>query len=261
MYNVDGVIIMARTGREISDSGIYHVMMRGVNKQNIFEDDEDRFKFIEIFRHFKKICKYEIYGYCLMGNHIHILIKELEDTVSDVIRRISATYVLWYNKKYDRIGHLFQGRFKSEPVNDDLYFITVLRYIHQNPLKARIVNTLAESQWTSYHDYISNDSIVDTDFALGLFSSDKVKAINLYKKYMNEANEDKCLDFDDKILLNDEDILNCLKGLGVSKVSNLQQMDLNSRNDILKKIKNLDGISIRQISRVTGISKSVIGRL
>lgn len=252
---------MVRALREKSDTGIYHVMMRGINKQNIFEDDEDRSKFLEILKHFKCNSKYELYGYCLMGNHIHILIKEIEDSISDAIRRISATYVLWYNNKYGRIGHLFQGRFKSEPVDNDIYFIMVLRYIHQNPLKARMVSSLAKSEWTSYHDYISNANIIDTDFGLELFSSDRNNAMNLYIKYMNDKNEDKCLEFEDKIQLSDEDILTYLKRLGVSNVSNLQQMERNSRNDIIREIKNLEGVSLRQISRITGIAKSVIGRI
>ena len=255
------VIILVRVQREISNSGIYHVMIRGINRQNIFEDDEDRFKFLEILKHYKNICKYELYSYCLMSNHIHILIKELDDTISEAIRRIGASYVLWYNKKYDRSGHLFQGRFKSESVNDDGYFIRVLRYIHQNPIKAGMTKDIFETRWTSHYDYISKPNLIDTDLVLEMFSTDRNKAIDLYIKYMNEGNEDKFLDLEDKIILSDNDIIAYIKSLGVQNISTLQQMDRVSRDDIIKKVKKLEGGSLRQISRITGISKSVIGRI
>lgn len=252
---------MARLPRERSNTGIYHIMLRGVNKQNIFEDDEDRFKFLEILKHFKGVCKYDLYAYCLMSNHIHILLKEREDSVSVAIKRISSSYVLWYNKKYKRSGHLFQERFKSETVNDDEYFIRVLRYIHQNPIKAGMVNTIARTKWTSHFDYITKPYLTDVDFALDLLSTNREKSIDLYKKYMAEDNNDEFLDSDDYGMISDDVILDYLKNLGVSNVSTLQQMDRSSRNAVLKEIKSINNASLRQISRITGISKSVIGRI
>lgn len=252
---------MARLPRERSNTGIYHIMLRGINKQNIFEDDEDRFKFLEILKHFKGVCKYDLYGYCLMSNHIHILLKEREDSVSVAIKRISSSYVLWYNKKYKRSGHLFQERFKSETVNDDEYFIRVLRYIHQNPIKAGMVNTIAKTKCTSHFDYITKPYLTDVDFALDILSTNREKSIDLYKKYMAENNNDEFLDSADYGMISDDVILDYLKNLGVSNVSTLQQMDRSSRNAVLKEIKSINNASLRQISRITGISKSVIGRI
>lgn len=85
-----------------------------------------------------------------MGNHVHILIKEGKEDLGNVMRRIGASYVYWYNVKYDRVGHLFQDRFKSEAVEDNRYLLSVLRYIHQNPLKAGIVSDIREYKWSSY---------------------------------------------------------------------------------------------------------------
>lgn len=252
---------MVRVSRKKSNSGIYHIILRGINKQNIFEDNDDRYKFLEILRYYKSICKYQIYSYCLMNNHIHILMEELDDSISVAIKRISSSYVLWYNKKYDRVGHLFQERFKSEAVEDDRYFLTVLRYIHQNPVKAGMVNHISQTKWTSHYEYINKSDIVNTSIALELFSSNKNSAISLYIKYMEDDNEDKCLDLEDRIILNDDEVLAYLKTLGVPDISTLQQMDISSRNDIIKKVKNLNAISLRQLSRITGISKSVIGRI
>ena len=87
---------MPRVGREKSESGVYHVMMRGINRQDIFFDVEDKEKFIEILLRYKPVCEYKIYGYCLMSNHIHLLIKEEKETVAQVIIRIGVSYALWY---------------------------------------------------------------------------------------------------------------------------------------------------------------------
>ncbi len=122
-----------------SNTGIYHVILRGLNKQRIFEDDEDFEKFLKTLETNNESSGYVIYAYCLMTNHIHLLMKEGAEDLGTVFKRVGATYVYWYNWKYSRRGHLFQDRYKSEAVETNAYFLTVLRYIHQNPIKAGIV--------------------------------------------------------------------------------------------------------------------------
>ena len=80
-----------------------------------------------------------------MGNHIHLLIQEGREPIEQVMKRIAARFVYWYNIKYRRAGHLFQDRYKSEPVENDAYFLTVIRYIHQNPIKAKLVDNIADN--------------------------------------------------------------------------------------------------------------------
>lgn len=140
-----------------SKTGIYHIILRGINRQTIFEDDdEDAIKFLQTLKDYESKSGYEIYAYCLMGNHIHILIKEGQEKLGTAIKRIGVSYVYWYNSKYDRTGHLFQGRYKSEVVENDKYLLTVLRYIHQNPLKAGITKDIEEYKWSSYNEYVNN---------------------------------------------------------------------------------------------------------
>jgi len=120
--------------------------MRGINRQSIFEDEEDKHKFIETFARYTEISCYRLFAYCLMDNHIHILLEEQKEPLAMIMKRISSSYVLWFNRKYGRCGHLFQERFKSETVDNDRYFLTVLRYIHQNPLKAKLVKDISLSR-------------------------------------------------------------------------------------------------------------------
>lgn len=130
---------MPRKARIESKSGIYHIMLRGINRQQIFEDDEDFEKFLWVLKDVKQLSRFKLYGYCLMGNHIHLLLKPENEPLELIFRRIGSKYVYWYNLKYQRTGHLFQDRFKSEPVENISSFFVVLRYIHQNPVKAKVL--------------------------------------------------------------------------------------------------------------------------
>lgn len=198
---------MTRKLRETSHSGIYHVMIRGVNKQNIFETTGDYMKmmgflkdllsdFIVNKEHLHDA--FSIYAYCLMPNHIHILLKEGEKaTVSEIIRRLNVRYATYYNWKYKRVGHLFQNRFKSEPVNDDLYLSVLLRYIHQNPLKAGIVENVNDYIWSSWREYTDKGNgfeLCDTKAMIELFG---MKDISSWVEDILSDDED-CLDVDNE---------------------------------------------------------------
>ena len=252
---------MSRYARKKSKSGIFHVMMRGINKQTIFEDVEDRERFLATIERYKEICKYEVYGYCLMNNHVHLLLKETEEPISKAIKRICSSYVYWYNRKYERCGHLFQERYKSETVEDDVYLLTVLRYIHQNPVKSNVTKTAKDYKWSSYNEYISKPGIVDTGFVLQILSTDMKKAIDSLIKYTNEQNKDKCLDNDEKIRLSDNEVKKYFTELGIENTNELQHMEISMRNEMIRKLELVEGTTIRQLSRLTGISKSVINRI
>jgi len=252
---------MARQSRKKSESGIYHIICRGINKQNIFEDDEDRKKFLETLEYYKRLCNYLLYGYCLMDNHIHLLIKERDETISQVVKRISANYVHWYNEKYERCGHLFQERFKSETIESEEYFLTALRYIHQNPVKAGIVQNVSNYLWSSYQEYDEKPGISDVDFALGILSNNREKSISLFKVYTNEKNRDECLDYQARRGKSDEEVMIYLYELGIKNICQLQQMNKQERDDIIRSIKVEENITVRQLARIIGISKSVIARL
>ena len=251
---------LARVARERSRTGIYHIMLRGINRQTIFEDDQDRIRLLNTLEEYKDICEFIFYGYCLMDNHVHLLIKETKESVSNIIKRICSSYVYRYNAKYKRCGHLFQERFKSEVVETDSYFLTVLRYIHQNPSKAKIVKSVAESEWTSYKEYIERPGMVDVEYAFNYFSEIRSEAIPLFIEFMNADNEDQCLDDVEQISLTDEEVRDNIRKLGISNPAVLQQMDRDERDGVLRKLRETEGTTLYQIARVTGISKSVIGR-
>ena len=236
-------------------------MIRGINQQNIFTDDEDHEKFMDILDTYHKKIEYEIYAYCLMGNHVHLLIKEGKEILSNTMKRIGASYVYWYNWQYNRKGHLFQDRYKSEAVEDEAYFLTVLRYIHQNPLKAGLANNIESYKWSSYQEYTSKIKMVNVDFTLALFDKDKDKAIEKFKKFNKDFNNDQCLDLSKKRkTLSDKEIRNLVLKKYNIDLALFHDAPSQIQAEVLKYLKELDGSSLRQLSRLTGFTVNKIFR-
>ncbi|MDR2569046.1 MAG: transposase [Oscillospiraceae bacterium] len=183
---------MPRRGRARSTTDIYHVMLRGINQQNIFEDDEDCHKMIQILIDVKEKSKFELYSYCLMGNHCHLLLKTLDEDIALIFKRICVRYVYWYNLKYKRIGHLFQDRFRSEVVENDRNFLSVLNYIHQNPVKAGMCVLLSDYKWSSYNEYMVKPRVIDTEFVFSLINK---KELEKFHNIENTENVDKLMEY------------------------------------------------------------------
>ena len=227
-------------------------MLRGINRQQIFEDKEDCVRFLQTLQTYKTQCGYEIYAYCLMGNHIHLLLKEGREDLTQIFKRIAGSYVYWYNWKYHRCGHLFQDRFKSEPVETDEYFLTVLRYIHQNPVKAKLCKQAEDYAYSSMQEYLSGPALADTDFALSMLSREQ------FSDFHREENTDQCLDISDHFRMTDEEAKILLHKISkCDHASEFQQLDPETRNSCIQKL-HKEGVSIRQISRLTGVSKKII---
>lgn len=249
---------MPRVSRKRSVTGVYHVMMRGNNKAIIFHDDKDRKKFIYVLTDVIKKTGVRIHGYCLMDNHIHILIEEdVNESVGQVIKRISVRFVIWYNNKYGRTGHLFQGRFNSEAVEDEAYFKTVLRYIHYNPVMAGMVTEALGYRWSSAmaHEtaYRSEYTWVTTDMVQTIWPN-----LMLYESFMRIAPEEYCLEekVDEKQSFEE---LRC----GISSrfpIDDLMHMDVKKRYDMIKRIKQEEKLTVRGLASVLKISKSTIER-
>lgn len=245
---------MPRRAREKSSLCIHHVILRGINRQIIFEDEYDYLQFISILKYYKELCEFKLYAYCLMDNHIHLLIEHTSVGLEIIMKKIEVKFVRWYNRKYQRVGHLFQERFKSEPVNDMRYLKTVFRYIHQNPLKAGVETSLGTYRWSSYHEYMALDrSFIDIDKILSLFPN-HTECMN----YLHSISDEKCMEHNSSSRLPDTEALKIIREQTSCKSpSDFQRLELFTRNQYLQML-YCSGLSIRQLSRLTGISRTVI---
>ena len=189
-----------------------------------------------------------------MDNHVHLLLKEGEE-LGTSIKRITVGYVQLHNNKYGRTGHLFQNRFNSEAVEDDQYLMTVIRYIHRNPLKAGMVSRLKEYSWSSYQQiiqaYQGNSSIIDRGIIKDYFPT----AAD-FIRFSEEENEDECLEINLKTRCSDEQLTVLLSKN--SEYRNLGELSVDKRNQLIRQFQQETGGSIRQLSRVLGLGKMMV---
>lgn len=254
---------MARQPRQKSNSGIYHVVLRGINRQDIFHDANDYNRFVATLIGKKADSQFDLYAYCLMANHLHLLLRENAEGVSHIMSGIGTSYAWWYNRRYDRSGHVFQGRFGSECVEDDRYLLAVVRYIHNNPVKAKIVLSPEQYRWSSVHDYYDSrryhESLVDTGFILAMMDENPANALKIFKDFMQLENADRCLEDDCRKRMTDEELrLEIEAMLNGRAISTLISMEKSELREILRNIKTIEGSTQRQISRVTAISPNRI---
>lgn len=243
-----------RESRKYSTSGVYHILYRGVNQQNIFEEEKDFLKMKEIISDVKSEMQFEVYAYCFMSNHVHIVMKEkkLKD-ISLIMKRILTKYARWYNIKYDRSGALIANRYKSVPVEVDEYFIQLIRYIHQNPLRAQLVRDIEEYPYSSYNEYMKKAEITDINFLYEMIS----------KKELKDFHKDiEQLEFrvTDSTKKSDTDIAFLIKKkYDIENPKEISKLEKPKRNEILRELKK--ECSERQIQRVTGVSRGVISKI
>ncbi len=246
---------MPRAARIKSSTGIYHIITRGINQQNIFSSDDDYERFLNTLKRYSTKGGCEIYAYCLMSNHIHLLLKEGVEPLATTMKKIGSSYVYYYNWQYNRKGHLYQDRYKSEPVENDTYFLTVLRYIHLNPIKAGIADNLDSYPYSSYLEYIDKTNIINPIFALNMFHQDKDQAIERFITFHNQPNEDRCLDITEKReTLSDKIIRELVFKRYRIELGALSNTKPENQKEVLKYLKGLKGCSLRQLSRLTGLT-------
>ena len=246
---------MARKPRQESAASIYHIVARGSSHQIVLETDEDRAFFMKRLSELLGNTEGELLAWCLMDNHVHLLIKLPMAELSALLRMLLSGYASYFNRVHGRTGPLFEGRFSSEPVDTDEYLITVVKYIHRNPVKAGLPCGFMH-QWSSYREYLGSRRWVQAEFVLGVFGG-----VEAFRKAHEAQDEDSaCLDVvsEKRRLLSDVDALRIANEiLGVGQVSTLRSISKRDRDMALAQLKEA-GLSARQIQRLTGVSLGAI---
>ena len=245
------VITIPRQARKISSSGYMHIIVRGIGKQILFEDRSDFTFFISALKRFSSQSDVSICAYCLMENHVHILILDNNRNVSVFMKKIGVAYSKYFNSKYDRTGHLFQDRYLSEAIEDERSLLIVFRYILKNPQKAGICPAHLY-EWSSYDAYGKHNTFVNVSPFQELLGDR-----NNYIAFIADDDNDKCMEFE-PIKKDDEWAKNIIRiQLGIDSGTVLQSYGREERNKALRKLKEA-GLTIRQIERLTGINRGVV---
>ncbi|MGI5880031.1 MAG: REP-associated tyrosine transposase [Syntrophomonadaceae bacterium] len=255
---------MPRQQRLRSSSGYYHIMLRGNERKNIFNSDGDKQRFLEILFEKKQEGRFHMHAFCLMDNHIHLMISEGSEDIAKVMKRITVSYVYYFNKKYKRVGHLFQDRYKSEVVEQDSYVLSLARYIHQNPVKAGMVKRPDDYKWSSYNSYLNKDNyyrrMLDTDIVLGLFAIDREVAVEEYIKFMNEESQERFIDLQEEAMIMEEEAIELWEKMLLERgFENNEKMKI--PDSWIIEFKEQTNLSLRKIAAITGLNKDKLNKI
>ena len=240
---------MSRKPRLHYNGAIYHVTARGNNRQIIFNDEYDKTYYQMLLKHYKEKFACSLYAYVLMDNHVHLLVQVANQPVSKFMQGIQQCYTMHYNQKYSHVGHVFQQRYNAELCDNDSYLLSVVRYIRNNPVKAKIVDALDYS-WSSHNDYVQGDcSFIDSSAILGMFADERNMAIERYLTFMKEIEEEPPISSGDR-----SDIAEIPEHSVVPKLSNF------SLENLLDQVVSEMGIETKDIVSGSKAREVVIAR-
>lgn len=245
-----------RLPRKESESSVYHIVSRGAAHQIIFEDDADRAYFMSRVASAADAAEGEVLAWCLMDNHVHLLIRISFGRLSGFMHTVLSGYAGYFNRVHERSGPVFDGRYKSEPVESDDYLLTVVRYIHRNPLKAGAATELS-LPWTSYREYTGTPRIVHPEFVLGAFGGKDEFVAFHDAPFEGETALD--IDVPKRKRVSDADASSIAREVLGCSPNLCKTLDRQARNAALAEMKNR-GLTARQIQRLTGVSLGTISR-
>jgi len=245
-------------------------MLRGNERKDIFIDEEDKEKFIKIVFQKKTNNAFKLYAYCLMDNHLHLVIKEQKETISQIIKKIATSYAYYFNHKYKRVGHLFQDRYKSETIEDEAYLLSAIRYVHNNPEKAEITKK-EKYKWSSYPNYIDllnhHREIPEIKEILEMFSSDIERALKEFIHYSNQYEEKNFLEMEETIKSEiDEENVNeyinrYLKSRNLKKEDLKRKEHTKQKEELIRRLTKRSNLSKRKIAILTGVNRETVRKV
>lgn len=182
---------MARKPRIHFAGALYHVIARGNQRQKTFRSSPDYTYYLELLGRYQQRYGFRLYAYVLMSNHVHLLMEVGSTPLSKIMQGLQQSYTLYFNRKYRLVGHLFQGRYKAFLCDRDSYLLELVRYLHLNPVRSRLVKDPALYPWSSHSAYLGKASgkhkAVQTEWVLSQFSRHRSEAVKRYRRFVLEG--------------------------------------------------------------------------
>ncbi len=257
---------MARKPRIEYEGAFYHVITRGNRREKIFRDRKDFLKYLDILTHYKKHHQFYLYSYVLMSNHIHLLVETKKIPLSKIQQGINQSYTMYFNRRHKTIGHLFHGRYKAILCDMDAYLLSLVKYIHMNPVKAGMARDLRGYRWSSHGDYAGkgkNNSIVETDRVLRMFSEDKAMSRKLYREFMgngiNVKRDDIYKTIDRRVLGNEEFLDSVMENHDV-EIKKKMKVKEYTLGDIANGVERITGIKLKELRTHNKVKHIAIAR-
>lgn len=243
---------MARIPKNNINTSFFHIMVQGINRESIFDDNKDKEKYLEILKNTQKEISIQILSYCVMGNHTHLLVfEENADKLTKFMHNANLKYAMYYNKKHSRVGYVFRDRYKAQPIFSEKHLITCVKYIHNNPVKAGICIKPEEYRYSScnYNIFKKNNKL-----------HNEIEKIIEQMKQKNQYEEIYFIEDEiDKDQICKEIVKDALEK------NNLKIDELNSNEEVLKtivyRLKQENKISLRKIEEVLKINRKRLSKL
>lgn len=241
---------MPHAARKRSASGYYHVVPKGIHDQVIFENDGDRSRYLELLREAKERFGIRIHAYCLMGNHVHLVLEDERNTLSQFMKFVDERYGAHVAESLGRKGGVFVRPFWSEPIEEDGYLLCAVRYVHANPAAAGICPASAY-EWSSAKDYLGRKGIADTDMVLDMLGGQKG-----FIDFSRASNATGSAFPGSKLKnhLTDQEALTLAQGILGMKACDVGLLPRMQRDAALELLANR-GFSLAQIARITGVGR------
>ena len=247
---------MPRIARKDLETGFFHIMVQGINREDIFYKKEYKETYIELINFYRKKLDIKILSYCVMKNHVHLLIYTNQiSKMSDFMQKINTVYALYYNKQEERVGYVYRDRYKSEVIYNQKYLTNCIKYIHMNPVKANIVKLEKDYPYSSYNDYINKNGIVDKETLNMIFLSEYSYLKEFFKF---EYVEGKFIEIEENINFQKEITL-------FLKKQKIDKQELRKNKDMIRKLYNELKIKTKvtktQYAKLLQIERTKISRI
>lgn len=250
---------MPTAPRRISESGLYHVVARGNGKQLIFTDDADREMFCSYLSRFASEDGLSVIAWCLMDNHVHLVLQDDSRRLANAVGSLLGAYAKYFNRITGHVGSVFQPKFFSEPIEDDEYLLASVRYVHINPEKAGICPA-SEYRWSSYREYAEGDGdgLCVTGLVLGMLDGSKG-----FVELCADASP-RDVGFEGVVKLGSDEALkiadDIARAFDCADASAVKALPISQRNAVVAEMRG-NGLTIKQVERVTGLGSGVIARV
>lgn len=244
---------MARIRKENINTSFFHIMVQGINKEYIFNSNENINKYMKIMKETKEKIDIMILAYCIMNNHAHILVHEEDiENVTKYMHRVNLLYAKYYNKKYNRVGYVFRDRYKTQPIYSEKHLYTCVRYIHNNPVKANICKKANEYQYSScYRNIFYTDTELERNVKKNMYNEQTdLQEEEKFVLMENEKNKEQiCQEIIKQTMLKNS----------LTKESLYQNEKV--LGDIIRKLKQEEDISYRMMEKILGTNRKKLKKI
>ena len=257
---------MARKRRIELAGTLYHVLARGNQRQKIFRSKRDFVRYLDFLAQYKERYRFFLFAYVLMPNHVHLLVETAQVPLSKILQGLNQSYTMYFNRKYETVGHLFQGRYKAIICDRDEYLLTLIKYIHLNPVRAAAAQRPDDYPWSSHHAYamkLTNNELIDTDHVLRMFAEHRPTAIQRYLGFINAGPAIDRKDIYgtvDQHLLGDEQFVSDVRSKAPIEIKGSRRRWTHSLEDISEAIMKVYAVSIEEMRAQTKSTAVAEGR-